>query len=61
MASNEEVRQVMQELEDAIEEYETQHGNNEFTEGVMAVVRFLTTGEIANVDEFMKEYGLKGA
>lgn len=56
----EKVMDALDELKEAVEEFEEGHASNEFTEGVMAVVNFLTTGEPADVAGFMKEYGLDG-
>lgn len=60
MTDNAQLRETLDELETAVEEYEEEHSSNEFTEGVMAVIKFLTTGEPADVAGFMKEYGLNG-
>ena len=61
MADSTQRREILDELEEAIEGYEEENSSNEFTEGAVAVIKFLTTGDPADVPGFMKEYGLTGA
>lgn len=60
MAYGDRTQQDVLDLETAIEEYEEENGNNEFTEGVLAVIKYLMGDEMADTQAFMKEYGLTG-
>ncbi len=50
------VAEELAEMENAIKEWEEENGNNEFTDGVLAVIKYLTQADPEDAPAFIEEY-----